>query len=67
MIEQNLKLVEVNDVNGGSNREPLSDICGHDSQVTHDCHEATACNRKLTSKVKSLKNAIFNVKTLQLK
>ena len=57
VMEQNLKLIEMDNVNEGSNREPSSGRGAHDPQVTLDRHQATADNCKRKSKVKPVKIA----------
>ena len=54
-MEQSRNRVDVNDVNGGSNREPSSGRGAHDQQVNLDRHEATAGKHKIRSRVKPVK------------
>ena len=54
----------MNDVNGGSNRELSSGGGAHDPKVTLDHHQAIAGNRKRKNKVKPVKIATWDVRTL---
>ena len=63
-MEQNLKLIEMDNVNEGWNGEPSSGRGAHDLQVTLDRHQATADNCKRKSKVKPVQIATWNVRTL---
>ena len=64
IMEQRRNRVELNDVNGGSNREPSSGRGAHDQQVNLDRHQATASRHKSRSRVKPVKIATWNVRTL---
>ena len=54
----------MNDVNGDSNREPLSGRGTHGLQVNLDHHQATAGKNKSRGRVKPVKIATWNVRTL---
>ena len=54
-MEKSHNRIEVNDVNGGSNREPSSGRGAHDQQVNLDRHQATAGRHKSRSRVKPVK------------
>ena len=63
-MEQNLNRIEVKNVNGGSNRE-LSSVRGaNDPQLNLDLYQVTAGKHKSRSRVKSVKIATCNVRTL---
>ena len=63
-MEQSLNRIEVNDVNGGSSGEPSSGRGTHDQQVNLDRYQATAGKHKSRNRVKSVKIATWNVRTL---
>ena len=54
----------MNDVTEGSSRDPSSGIGAHDQQVNLDRYQATAGKHKSRSRVKSVKIATWNVRTL---
>ena len=63
-MEQRLNRIEVNNANGGSNRELSSGRGAHDQQLNLDLYQATAGKHKSRSRVKSIKIATWNVRTL---
>ena len=63
-MEQSLNRIEVNNINGGSNREPSSGRGAHDQQVNLNLYQATAGKHKSRSKTKSVKIATWNIRTL---
>ena len=62
-MEQSHNRIEVNDINGGSNREPSSGKGARDQQNL-DRHQATASRHKSRSRGKPVKIAAWNVRTL---
>ena len=64
IMEQRRNRVEENDVNGVSNQEPSSGRGAHDQQVNLDRHQATAGRHKGRGRVKPVKIAKWNVRTL---
>ena len=63
-MEQSLNRIEVNNINGGSNREPSSGRGAHDQQVNLNLYQATAGKHKSRSRAKSVKIGTWNVRTI---